>query len=70
MGEQEIVPGLLHNPGAGGQTPGAMGHVWKQIVHGSSLAGECSCTKPFSRVGTQAQCIRTKWPLRIHKHGG
>ena len=30
-----------------------MGHVLKQPVHGSSLAGECSCTKPFSTVDAQ-----------------
>ena len=52
MGEEEVVPGLLHNPGAGGQRPGTMGHVLKQVVHGS-VQLEYGVGENYSTHGTQ-----------------
>ncbi len=43
VGEEQIMPGLLHDPGAGGQRPRTVRGLAEQRVHANSVDGRCEC---------------------------
>ncbi len=80
MSEEEIVPGLLHDPGTGGQRPWAMRYLSKQGMHGMSLAlalqpknvnhKRHKVHEGWGLASFLTRCgVRLNISLRIHKGG-